>query len=940
MVHMVGERACAHRRLRGDAAISPIDTVVALSLLFGASELGLLLRRRAKPGTASYDRGSLRLLWLVNSASIAGAFVCAGQLTWAALPAPYPLLALGMAILILGLLLRWYSIVYLGRLFTVDVAIAADHQLIDTGPYRYIRHPSYTGLLLCYIGLGVGLSNWVALLVISVPTTIALLARIRIEESALTAGLGQTYRRYVERTARLVPFLYSLSIALALAWPSLSPGAPLPERWRQQARAVSIVRDDWGIAHIRAATDAQAVFGMIYAQAEDDFNRIETNYLNSLGRLAEAEGKSAIYSDLRQRLFVDPVDLKARYAHAPIVLKKLMQSWADGLNYFLALHPDVRPRVIRHFEPWMALSFSEGSIGGDIEHVSLPALEDFYGKPQSAVASVGAAETRAGSAPDYDADPRFAEPRGSNGIAIAPANTVGHHALLLINPHTSFFFRSELQVTSAQGLNAYGAVTWGQFFIYQGFNEHAGWMHTSTGVDNVDEFAETIVNHDGRLFYRYGKAERAVTLSSISIAYRNADGSLGHRAFTAYRTHHGPIVRAADGKWISIALMYKPVEALSQSFLRTKTHDYQSFLKVAQLKANSSNNTIFADDSGNIAYLHPQFIPRRDDRFDYTRPVDGADPATDWKGVHALDEAPHLLNPASGWIANTNNWPYSAAGPDSPRAQDYPRYMDTKGENPRGEHATLLLSQRRDFTLQSLIAAAYDPLLPAFQRLIPSLMAAYDQTPDSDPLKARLVDEIGLLRGWDERWGLDSAATSLAVFWGEALWREAEPSARAAGTSNHEFMVDHTSAAQKLQALAAASDRLQQDFGSWKTPWGEVNRYQRLTANIVQAYDDDKPSTPVPFTSSVWGSLAAFGAHRYPGTRRYYGDNGNSFVAVVEFGEQVRARAVTTGGESGDPNSAHFNDEAVRYASGELREVYFYPAQLQGHTEKTYHPGN
>ena len=709
------------------------------------------------------------------------------------------------------------------------------------------------------------------------------------------------------------------------------------------------MRDDWGIAHIRAATDAQVVFGMIYAQAEDDFKRIESNYLNSLGRKAEASGESAIYSDLRQRLFIDPVDLKARYAHAPIVLKKLMQAWADGLNYYLALHPALRPRVIRHFEPWMVLSFSEGSIGGDIETVSLGPLQAFYGKRQSTAAST------AGAMPD-DADPRFAGPvastgaeantdgaagsTGSNGIAIAPSNTAGHHALLLINPHTSFYFRSELQVSSGQGLNAYGAVTWGQFFIYQGFNERAGWMHTTSGADNVDEFAETIVRRDGHLFYRYGKAERALKVSSISIAYRGADGSLGHRAFTVYRTHHGPIVREADGKWISVALMHKPVEALSQSFLRTKARNYQSFLKVAQLKANSSNNTIFADADGNIAYMHPQFIPRRDDRFDYTRPVDGADPATDWKGVHPLEEAPHLLNPANGWIANTNNWPYSAAGRYSPKARDYPRYMDTKGENPRGEHASLLLQDRTDFTLQSLIAAAYDPLLPAFQRLIPSLISAYDQMPESDALKARLAGQIELLRGWDERWGLDSSATSLAVFWGELLWREVEPAATAAGTSNHEYMVDHATAEQKLQALAAASDRLQQDFDSWKTPWGEINRFQRLTGDIVETYDDARPSTPVPFTSSDWGSLAAFGAHRYPGTRRYYGDDGNSFVAVVEFGEQVHARALTAGGASGDPTSAHFNDQVARYPAGDLREVYFYPAQLQGHTEKTYHPGD
>jgi acyl-homoserine-lactone acylase len=722
----------------------------------------------------------------------------------------------------------------------------------------------------------------------------------------------------------------ALIAALLLAWPRPSTASAESERWRQQARAVIIVRDDWGIAHIRAATDTEAVFGLMYAQAEDDFPRIETNYLNALGRLAEAEGENALYSDLRQRLFVDPADLKVRYAHAPIVLKKLMQAWADGLNYYLAQHPTVTARVIRRFEPWMALSFSEGSIGGDIEHISLSDLEGFYGKRTIAAA---AAAQRGGAE-------AFAEPGGSNGIAIAPSNSASHHALLLINPHTSFYFRSEVQITSAQGLNAYGAVTWGQFFIYQGFNEHAGWMHTSTGADNVDEFAETIIRRDGRLFYRYGNAERAVKETSVTVPYRTSAGTLARRSFTVYRTHHGPIVREADGKWISTALMYKPVEALSQSFLRTKAHDYKSFLKAAQLKANSSNNTIFADADGDIAYLHPQFIPRRDDRFDYTKPVDGADPASDWKGVHPLEEAPHLLNPPNGWIANSNNWPYSAAGPYSPRARDYPRYMDSAGENPRGEHATVLLTDRRDFTLQSLVAAAFDPLLPAFQQLIPDLVAAYDQTPDSDPLKARLAGEIGLLRGWDYRWSLESAPTALAVFWGDQLWREVEPAAKAAGTTNHEYMAAHTSAQQKLEALASASDRLQQDFGSWQTPWGEINRFQRVSDELVQKFDDALPSTPVPFTSSDWGSLASFGAQRYPGTRRYYGTKGNSFVAVVEFGEKVRALAVTAGGESGDSKSPHFNDEAARYASGNLREVYFYPAQLQGHTEKTYHPGD
>jgi acyl-homoserine-lactone acylase len=666
---------------------------------------------------------------------------------------------------------------------------------------------------------------------------------------------------------------------------------------------------------------------MAYTQAEDDFNRVETNYLTSLGRMAEAEGESAIWQDLRQRLFIDPVQLQGMYSRSPRWLKSLMDAWADGLNYYLATHPDVHPRVITRFEPWMALSFSEGSIGGDIERVSTKGLQAFYGKdPEGALAQ-------------FTPPSSWEEPTGSNGIAVAPKLTANGHALLLINPHTSFFFRSELQMSSDEGLDAYGAVTWGQFFIYQGFNKHIGWMHTSTGADVVDEFAETIVNQGGKLSYHYGEALRPVTSHDIVVAYRAADGSRAARHFTTYATHHGPVVRTEGDKWIAVALMNKPLEALQQSWLRTTASDYASYMKVAELKANSSNNTIYADDKGNIAYLHPQFIPNRDNRFDYTKPVDGSDPATDWKGLLPLDKAPHLFNPPTGWIFNTNDWPYSAAGPDSPKQTDFPRYMDAVGENPRGLHATRVLTGRRDFTLASLIDAAFDPYLPAFARQLPILIGDYDALPPTDPLKHKLAGPIALLRTWDYRWGITSMPTSLAVFWGDILWDKASKLDTQEGLSVYDVMAEKAGPQVRLNALVEATDRLEHDFGSWGVPWGEVNRFQRIDGAIVQPFDDAKPSIPVPFTSSRWGSLASFGAHRWPGTKRYYGTSGNSFVAVVEFGDKVHARAITAGGESGHADSPHFNDEAERYTTGNLRTVYFWPGELQGHVERAYHPG-
>jgi len=720
--------------------------------------------------------------------------------------------------------------------------------------------------------------------------------------------------------------MHTILALLTLGLGAFSQGTDIA-RWEREARNTTIIRDDWGIAHVYGKTDADAVFGMEYAQAEDDFNRIETNYLNALGRLAEADGPAAIYSDLRMQLFIDPDSLRAQYRRSPAWLRRLMDAFADGMNFYLYKHPDVKPRVITRFEPWMALSFTEGSIGGDIERVGLADLAAFYaGAP--------------GGAPPAEGDGSSPEGGGSNGIAIAPRLTRDHHALLWINPHTSFYFRSELQMASDQGLDAYGAVTWGQFFVYQGFNATCGWMHTSSGVDNIDEFLETVRQHSGGTYYRHGDRELPVRARTLTVSFKT-DSGLARRTFTVYYTGHGPVVRRQGDRWVSVSLMQNPVNALIQSYTRTKARDYAAFRKIMELHSNSSNNTVFADARGNIAYLHSNYIPRRDTAFDWTEPVDGSNPATDYRGVLSFDETPNAVNPAVGWVYNSNNWPWSAAGPDSPRRADYPRYVETgTEETARGYHALRVLAHPASWSMHALVAAGFDSYLPAFERLLPPLVRAYDRLPTSDSLRERLADEVAELRGWDYRWGAGSVATSLAVFWGSDLLRRVASEAHESGLSAVSYAADRTTDAELLASLAAATARLTADFGTWRTPWGEINRFQRLDDAIAPHFDDARPSVAVPFTSSVWGSLASFGARAYANTKRWYGTSGNSFVAVVEFGDSVRAEAVTAGGESGSPRSVHFSDEAGRYATGNLRDVYFYRPQLVGHTEREYHPGS
>ncbi|MGH9505719.1 MAG: penicillin acylase family protein, partial [Terriglobales bacterium] len=461
----------------------------------------------------------------------------------------------------------------------------------------------------------------------------------------------------------------------------------------------------------------------------------------------------------------------------------------------------------------------------------------------------------------------------------------------------------------------------------------------SSGVQNVDRFLETVARRQGRWEYKYGSRWLPLRTRRIRIRYLTPRG-MASRTFTAYYTQHGPVIARQGARWMTVHLMQRPVRALTQDWERMTAADFAAFRRTMQLHTNSSNNTIFADAEGNIAYWHSDYIPRRSDQFDWFRPVDGGSPATAYHGLLTLAQTPHVYDPPNGWVYNSNNWPWSAAGKYSPKRRDFPRYVD-KGteETPRGYHALRLLTGSKDWTAAKLVAAGFDSYLPAFARLVPVLLRAYDGLPAGDPLKTRLARQAQVLRDWNYRWGIHSVATSLAVFWGTGIYHQLRPEARAAHMSIEDYVAERATPAQLVGALAQASARLRRDFGAWQTPWGNINRFQRLDDSIRHPhFDDARHSIPVTFVSSIWGSLASYGARPWPGTKKWYGTFGNSFVCVVEFGPKVRAWAVSTGGESGNPRGPHFDDQAVRYATGNLRPVYFYPAQIRAHARKIYHP--
>nr|WP_254245241.1 penicillin acylase family protein [Hymenobacter sp. BRD67] len=470
-------------------------------------------------------------------------------------------------------------------------------------------------------------------------------------------------------------------------------------------------------------------------------------------------------------------------------------------------------------------------------------------------------------------------------------------------------------------------------------------MHTSSQADSMDEYLETVTEQGGKYFYQYEGKQVPMPTDTLSLYYIK-DGRRQRRHFTTYRTPHGPVVGKQGDKWVTVKMMDTPLEALEQSYLRTKAHDYTSFREVMRLNGNASNNTVFADNTGTIAYWHGNFMPRRPAGYDWNQPVDGSTKATEWQGLHKVEELVQVRNPASGFIQNCNSTPYTVSGPgSSPDKLNYPPYMAPDAENYRGINAVRVLSRKKAFTLDTLIAAADDPHLAGFEELLPALFNDYQLTIDAPGGTAPegVGEAIDLLRRWNLNYSATSTAQTLAIYWAERLQRLARTRLPAGQSPSYlaftSFVIAHTSPEEKLTALAETQAQLTRDFGSWKVAWGEVNRYQRLTGRIDETFDDQQPSRPVAFTSSAWGSLAAFGAHTYPGTKKRYGNVGNSFVAVVEFGPRVVARSVVTGGQASRPDSPHFTDQAPLYCEGKFKDVWFYPEDVAKHVERQYHPG-
>ena len=669
------------------------------------------------------------------------------------------------------------------------------------------------------------------------------------------------------------------------------------------ARTVTIYRDTYGVPHVFGRTDASTAFGFAYAQAEDNFWRVEENFIHALGRAAEVYGEKSLDNDRLNRALEIPRLAREEYSRLDRHMRSICDGYAAGFNYYLQRHPEVRPRLLTKIEPWYTLAF-----------IRYNYYQNGFSRDR------GFRRTDLQTA---ELEHDLKQHTGSNGWVVGPTRSATGHAMLFINPHLPFFGPGQVyegHVHSDEGWNFTGYTRFGFPFPYVGHNENGGWVSTDNAADLTDVYLETFDDPARPLAYKYGNGYRLATERTEEIKVKTANG-IETRSFTMRKTHHGPILATRDGKRLAVRM----AKFESDGWLR-EWYDMTRATSLAAMKRAMTplnmlfGNVMYADRQGNTWYLYNGAVPKRDPRFDWTRPVDGSDPATEWQGYHTIDELPQLTNPKTGWMQNCNTTPFLLTSEGNPDPKQFPKYMVQEGDNPRGAISREILASKQTFTFDEWTRLAFDVKVFNAGTRLPGLLAAIKAQPES----SRLREVEAELARWNQKSTNDSVAMTLFSLWHERISRE-----------------ENDAPAQKQVAvLLEVVDELQRNFGTWKVAWGELSRLQRLDESKGEEFHDSRASIPVSGVNGNDGAVFTLYAAPARGQKKRYGVAGGSYVSVVEFGSKVRALSIHTFGASGDPRSRHFMDQAVLYARGEFKPAWLTLADIRANLEASYHPGD